>query len=145
MGKPLLGPEFPWTRKQRTALLILLTLFTTYLAITYIRNRAFIDDPQPEIGARAGELADRFDPNGASWQELAAIPNLGEKKAKAIVDFREHWLLLHPGDPAFRGPQDLRQIKGIGPATVSNMTPYLIFQGSVKGTEKPEFRQNGGD
>jgi DNA uptake protein ComE-like DNA-binding protein len=85
------------------------------------------DDPQPEVGARASELASRLDPNAADWRELAAIPQLGEKKAKAIVAFREDWLKKHPNDPPFRGPQDLRLIKGIGPATVSNMMPYLIF------------------
>ncbi|HZL36575.1 MAG TPA: helix-hairpin-helix domain-containing protein [Tepidisphaeraceae bacterium] len=125
------GPDsdagFIWTPAQRRALLALLTVLLVCLGGRYACNRTFIDDPQPDVAARAGELADKLDPNTADWQELAAIPNLGQKKAKAIVAFREQWLTQHPGNPPFHSPQDLRQVKGIGPATASNMMPYLIF------------------
>ena len=120
-------PDFPWTRPQRRALILLLTILLLVCATRYACNRAFIDNPQPDIPARAADLADRLDPNTANWQELAAIPMIGEKKAKAIVEYREKWTGKHPDIRAFTGPQDLRNIKGIGPATVSNMMPYLMF------------------
>jgi competence ComEA-like helix-hairpin-helix protein len=125
-----------WTAPQRRAIVILLSLLLVFLTGRYACNRAFIDDPQPEVNARAADLADKLDPNTADWRELAAIPNLGEKKAQAIVAFREKWQAQHPQDPAFRGPEDLRQVKGIGPATASNLKPYLIFP-------KPTTRSGG--
>ena len=48
-----------------------------------------ISDPQPSEGPRAAELQSRIDPNAADWKTLAAIPNLGEKRAKAIVAYRD--------------------------------------------------------
>ncbi|MDB5302882.1 MAG: hypothetical protein JWM97_431 [Phycisphaerales bacterium] len=116
-----------WTAPQRRALIVLLSLLFVFLTGRYACTRAFIDDPQPDVPARADELADKLDPNTADWRELAAIPNLGEKKAQAIVAFREKWHVQHPLDPAFRGPEDLRQVKGIGVATVANLKTYLIF------------------
>ncbi len=127
MPHPPPADEFPWTLPQRRALLGLLTVFTVILGGRYACNPAFIDDPPPARSPRADDLADRLDPNADDWQHLAAIPGLGEKKARAIVAFREAWLQNHPNDPPFRGPQDLRLVKGIGPATVANVTPYLVF------------------
>ncbi|MDB5289909.1 MAG: hypothetical protein JWL69_1150 [Phycisphaerales bacterium] len=126
-----------WTAPQRRALIVLLSILLVFLTGRYACNRAFIDDPQPDVPARADDLADKLDPNTADWRELAAIPNLGEKKAQAIVAFREKWHAQHPHDPAFRGPEDLRQIKGIGVATAANLTPYLIFP-------QPTTRRSGG-
>ncbi|HWE02815.1 MAG TPA: helix-hairpin-helix domain-containing protein [Tepidisphaeraceae bacterium] len=128
------GGDFPWNASQRKAVLLLLAVLAAVFAGRYACNQSFIDDPQPEAGARSAELANRLDPNTADWRELAAIPQLGEKKAQAIVEFREGWLKKHPNDPPFRGPQDLRLIKGIGPATVSNMLPYLLFPNSGEPT-----------
>jgi len=131
------GGDFPWTASQRTALLVLLTAVTVVFAGRYACNHTFIADPQPDSGARAAELADQIDPNSAEWQELAAIPGLGEKKARTLVEFRERWLKTHPNDPPFRGPSDLRLVKGIGPATVSNMLPYLYFPSAGNPTTRP--------
>jgi DNA uptake protein ComE-like DNA-binding protein len=132
MPEPPPVPDFPWTAGHRRALIGLLSILLVVLAIRYARNRAFISDPQPETPARAYELADHLDPNTCTWEELAAIPYLGEKKAKGIVTYRERWLREHPNDMAFRGPQDLRNVKGIGPATVSNMMPFLVFPKATK-------------
>lgn len=118
---------FPWTAKQRRALVVFLTILCCALLVKYACRSAFLDDPEPDIAPRGAELADHLDPNTATWQELAAIVGLGEKKAKAIVAYREAWHAKHPQMPAFAGPQDLRHIKGIGPATVSNILPFLVF------------------
>jgi competence ComEA-like helix-hairpin-helix protein len=126
------GPLF-WTPPQVRGILVLLAILTGILAVRLVCDRAFIDDPQPEVPSRMTDLADRMDPNAATWQELAAIPGLGEKKARAIVAFREKWIQDHPNLPAFAGPQDLRGVKGIGPATVSNMSRYFIFPQTAVG------------
>ena len=121
------GSEFPWSARHRRALILLMMVFVVVCAVRCTTYRATIDDPQPQVPARAADLGDRLDPNTATWQELAAISGLGEKRARAIVAYRERWQHDHPSTPAFSGPQDLRNIKGIGPATVSNMSPFLTF------------------
>jgi DNA uptake protein ComE-like DNA-binding protein len=75
----------------------------------------------------ADQLLMRLDPNTASTAELAAIPSLGEKRAAAIVEFREKWEKEHPGQLAFVRIGDLYQIKGVGPATGELLGEYLRF------------------
>jgi len=117
---------FVWTLPQRRALVVLLTLLWIVLAVRYAANSRYISDPQPDAPDRAAELVDRIDPNTADWQDLAALPNLGEKRAKAIVAFRESHLAA--GHPVFASADDLLLIKGIGVATVTKLKPYLVFQ-----------------
>ena len=117
---------FGWTLPQRRALVVFLTLIWAVVAVRYVMNSRFISDPQPETPDRSAELADRIDPNTADWQDLAALPNLGEKRAKAIVEFREARQATR--HPVFTSADDLLAIKGIGVATVTKLKPYLIFQ-----------------
>lgn len=121
------GPAFAWTAPQRRALLAILTVLCLGLGIRYACNPTFVSDPQPERPARYGDLADRVDPNNADLNTLTAIPNLGEKRAEAIIEFREMRARQHPGEPAFRVVEDLMAVRGIGPAMVDNLKPYLIF------------------
>ena len=119
--------EFGWTAPQRRALLALLTIFLAVLAYRCFTNPAYVPDPQPPEGARAGELASRFDPNVADWHALAAIPGLGEKRAREIVAYRESARTAGGTTTVFRTPADLAHVHGIGKATVENLRPYLIF------------------
>jgi len=120
--------ELGWTLPQRRALLLLISLFLLALFIQLLLNRKFVP-AHPTRGDRAGELASRLDPNTADWQALAAIPNLGEKRAKDIVSYRERVRKENPSTVVFRTVYDLRAIRGIGPATVEKLREYMIFPG----------------
>ena len=91
------------------------------------RDRAYVSDPQPTKPARFDELADRLDPNVAPWEELVALPTLGEKRAKAIVEYRDDWRTRHPNEPAFKTLIDLAGVKGIGASTLENIGPHVTF------------------
>jgi hypothetical protein len=125
--EPAPEPNFAWTAPQRRALLAILTLLCLGLGIRYACNPTFVSDPQPERPARYGDLADRVDPNTADLNTLTAIPNLGEKRAEAIIEFRQIRARQHPDEPVFRVVEDLMAVRGIGPAMVDNLKPYLIF------------------
>jgi DNA uptake protein ComE-like DNA-binding protein len=116
-----------WTAPQRRVLLIVLTALWIGLAVRYARSRAYVADPQPAEPARAHDLADRIDPNTADWATLAALPTIGEKRAKDVVAYREQYQASHPGGRPFTAPNDLLRIRGFGPATVATLEPYLIF------------------
>ena len=123
------SPHFAWTDAQRRVLLVLLTVFFAVLATRYACNTAYVSDPQPSRPDRFDELADRIDPNTADWQSLAALPGIGERRARDIVEYRER-KRLQAGDPVlvvFDAEGDLLYVRGIGPALVEGMKPYLLF------------------
>jgi DNA uptake protein ComE-like DNA-binding protein len=116
-----------WTERQRVALASILLIVTAGLGVRYYFNRAEIPNPQPEVGRRAAELADRVDPNTADWPTMAALPQIGPAMARRIVEEREAFAAANPGAPAYRELKDLSRVKGIGPATLANLEPYLVF------------------
>jgi hypothetical protein len=116
-----------WTAPQRGVIIILLAAMLVFLAIRLTRNPVYVPDPQPRDPPRAHELADRIDPNTADWTLLAALPMIGEKRARDIVAYREGHAQHHPGEPAFRRIEDLMRIKGFGTAMIGHLRPYLVF------------------
>ena len=85
---------------------------------------------------RADPLTARFlvDINKADWPELAELPEVGETLARRIVDSRVK-------DGEFRDHDDLRRVRGIGPATLERVRPYLMpmpGQHEVAGQAKPQ-------
>ena len=122
------APTLGWTAPQRRFLLGLLTVLLVLLSLRYACNPVYVPDPQPEHPPRAHELADRLDPNTADWQTLAALPSIGERRARDIVAYREQWQKDRRPGPPFTQPSDLLRIRGIGYAMMSALEPYLIFQ-----------------
>ena len=82
-------PRLTWTYSQRRVLLVLLSVLCVALIVRYALHPVYVSDPQPPVPARFSELADRIDPNTADWQTLAALPGIGERRAKDIVAYRE--------------------------------------------------------
>jgi competence protein ComEA len=98
-----------------------------FLAIESRRKPIEIPDPPTNAFPQADEIMDRVDPNTADAAALAAIPNIGEKRAAQIVEYREEYLQKHPQSLAFNSIDDLRNIKGFGPASATNLAPFLVF------------------
>lgn len=73
-----------------------------------------------EQDRRAQPLAEgeRVDPNVATEVELDRLPGVGAATARAIVSARE-------AAGGFRAPEALLEVKGIGPATLERMRPWL--------------------
>jgi competence protein ComEA len=107
--------------------MVLLGILIVVLAIRLCLNPAMVPEHEPTQGSEADQLADRIDPNIATEAELAAISGLGEKRAEAIVDYRQRYVAEHPNHLAFSRPSDLEHVSGIGPATAEMMEPYLFF------------------
>jgi competence ComEA-like helix-hairpin-helix protein len=114
------------TSQQRGAM-VLLGILVAILGVRLWLNPRTILDSGTNASPEADQLADKIDPNTATVSELAAIPDLGEKRAAAIIEFRERYLSRHPSGRAFQRLSDLEQISGIGPAIAETMEPYLVF------------------
>ena len=120
-------PPEVWTGSQRRVLIGLLGCLLIYLIVRLLLNPLYVSDPQPARPPRYDDLADKVDPNTADWQTLAALPGLGEKRAKTIVEYREAFASKNPGHPAFGEPEDLMLVHGIGPSMLATLRPYLLF------------------
>jgi len=55
--------------------------------------------------------------NSATLEELAALPGIGESKAKAIVEYR--------GAEPFKTVDDLKKVKGIGDKMLETLRPDI--------------------
>jgi competence ComEA-like helix-hairpin-helix protein len=117
----------PWTLPQRRVVLVIATGLLAILVYRAFTRPTSIPAPLPADGPRAAELVSQIDPNVATWQEISLLPGLGEKRAKAVVAYRDQFKIDHPGQVAFRRAEDLMNISGIGEATVANLAPYLTF------------------
>ena len=63
----------------------------------------------------------RLDLNGATVGELMALPGIGEKRALAIIAWRD-------ANGPFGRVDDLDEVRGIGPATLDRLRPYVCVK-----------------
>ena len=75
----------------------------------------------------AVSTSERVNPNDAPAASLARLPGVGPARARAIVAHRDRVHERAGRRPAFRNAGDLQQVKGIGPATVNDLQPWLQF------------------
>jgi DNA uptake protein ComE-like DNA-binding protein len=115
------------TPSQQRGVTVLLAILLVILFVRLLLNSQTAPYPTTAPGPVSDQLADRIDPNTATVAELASIPDLGEKRAADIVQFRDQYVAKHPNRPAFRKLSDLEQIRGIGPGIADDMEPYLKF------------------
>jgi competence ComEA-like helix-hairpin-helix protein len=122
------SPQWWWTASQRRALMVLIGAAAVGFAVKAVFNPIFVPNPFNSAGSRAGELADKINPNTATAAMLATLPDLGMARARVIVDYRQDYVAAHPGKAAFGRADDLTNVKGIGAAMVEKLSPYLEFQ-----------------
>lgn len=73
------------------------------------------------------EIDDTVNPNRASPANLARLPSIGPARARAIVSYRDRFSGRTGQRPAFHRAEDLREVAGIGPATIDAVRPWLSF------------------
>jgi len=78
-------------------------------------------------GSPVASPGERINPNEAPAISLMRLPQIGAAWAHAIVAHRERQGSQAGRAPVFRTADDLQQIKGIGPAIVEDVRPWLQF------------------
>lgn len=76
--------------------------------------------PGPAGGSRPGRGRDRVDVNRATVRELEALPGVGPALARRIVELRRRKGRL-------TGPEDLLEVRGIGPARLEDLRGRVTF------------------
>lgn len=72
----------------------------------------------------------RINVNTATAAELQALPGIGPKKAAAIVDYRS-------ANGPFKRVDDLVEVKGIGPKTLSKLRSLVTCGGKARPAQAP--------
>ncbi|WP_052414703.1 ComEA family DNA-binding protein [Paenibacillus sp. FSL R5-0345] len=73
-----------------------------------------------EVPAPATSQEGKVNVNTAGARELMDLPGIGEKKAQAMIDYRNR-------EGAFRNLSDLGKVKGIGPKILEKLKPLVVF------------------
>lgn len=68
-------------------------------------------------------LADTVNPNTASMGSLIRLEGIGPVRALKIIQYREQ-----TETAGFRNPEEMENVPGIGPKTVSKIAPFLVFE-----------------
>jgi DNA uptake protein ComE-like DNA-binding protein len=87
-----------------------------------------------------GTLVGQINPNEAPAASLMRLPQIGTARARAIVAHRDRAGALEGQVPVFTKADDLQQIKGIGPAIVEGLRPWLGFDDSPQDANAPPAR-----
>ncbi|MEJ5259921.1 MAG: helix-hairpin-helix domain-containing protein [Anaerohalosphaeraceae bacterium] len=95
---------------------------------------------QLQKGKTGAPLADAVNPNTASIGSLMRLEGIGPVRALQTVRYRQR-----TEGPAFERPEDLENVAGIGPKTVSKIAPFLAFEQELQQrTEETSEGQNVG-
>jgi competence ComEA-like helix-hairpin-helix protein len=106
------------TSRNAAVIGVLATLLIAATLFGWIGASLWREDPATK--ARAAEFQRPIDVNAADHAALQLLPGIGPGLAQRIVDHRaDHG--------PFASMADLRQVKGIGPATAARMRPFVAF------------------
>lgn len=95
-----------------------LTLWLALIIASLTLPQAFAEatsDQQAAISA-----SQQMNINQATAEQLVSLPGIGPARAAAIVELREEL-------GSFTSLEDLKKIRGIGPATAQELEPLLSF------------------
>lgn len=113
MEPPAAKPSAPPTGLSRSAQAALAVGLALLLGLLFYRGYG------NHLGMRPTEsAAARIDLNDAARSDFEQIPGVGPKLAQAIVDHRGE-------NGRFQSVEQLRDVRGVGPATFDKVRPYL--------------------
>jgi hypothetical protein len=104
----------PWPRSAQGATAALLALALGLLGWHGWNAQRWASRPTDLDAAPAG----RIDLNRADRAQLLQLPGVGGRTADRIEEYR----LSHKG---FHNVEELRQVHGVGPATLARLRPYM--------------------
>ncbi len=116
-----LGPLkiFEFSRKESLATFFLITAILIGTGIKYTIDQHWWLPKTEVVDTDPESIRLKIDLNRAEWYELIILPGIGEKKARAIVEYRKE-------TGRFKTIEQLYEVNGIGVKTVKRFED-LVF------------------
>ncbi|MFQ5965622.1 MAG: ComEA family DNA-binding protein [Candidatus Scalinduaceae bacterium] len=108
-----------FSRKELIATFFLITTLLIGIGIKYTMDYHWWLPETEVVDTDPESIKLKIDLNRAEWYELIILPRIGEKKAKAIVEYRK-------SKGPFRTIEQLSEVNGIGIKTVKKIKE-LVF------------------
>ena len=110
-----------WTSRDRWFLAILSLVILALLGIQFARLAGWGLRPLEVVRPEDRKYEFQLDVNKASWVEWMQLEGIGEATARKIVADRET-------NGPFKSIDDVQRVKGIGPATLEKIRPWLVYE-----------------
>jgi competence protein ComEA len=127
---PAAGVATPWPRRVQWATATLLVLAAVLLVIHAVIVQA--GGSRPAALQRGDALTYRVDLNKAKRAELLQLPGIGPTLAERIEQYRAE----HGG---FASVEELTKVRGIGPATLQRVRPFVCVGDESEDGDHPEM------
>lgn len=114
-----LSATFVFTKREFIVVVIISAIF---VAVVYAKRIKWKDQSIPDevVYAEKRDNLYLIDINKANWDELALLAKIGEKKAKAIIKYRDE-------NGGFKTIDELSNVFGIGTVTVKGIAQQVGF------------------
>ncbi len=110
---------FEFSRKESLATFFLITAILIGTGIKYTIDQHWWLPKTEVVDTDPESIRLKIDLNRAEWYELIILPGIGEKKARAIVEYRKE-------TGRFKTIEQLYEVNGIGVKTVKRFED-LVF------------------
>ena len=110
---------FEFSRKESLATFFLITALLIGTGIKYAIDQHWWLPKTEVVDTDHESIKLKIDLNSAEWYELIILPGIGEKKARAIVEYRTK-------ARGFKAIEQLCKVNGIGEKTVKRLED-LVF------------------
>ncbi len=117
-----------WSHPAQLAMAFLLGVAAALLVVRMVSSTRW--PTRPTEYERAATVVYRIDLNEAARAELLQLPGVGDSLAARIEDYRrEHG--------AFRSVDELVEVRGVGPATLERLRPWVRVRQAGVADEDP--------
>jgi competence ComEA-like helix-hairpin-helix protein len=114
-----------FSRKELLAILFLISTLLIGIGIKYtIDNHLWLPETKA-VDTDPESIKLKINLNRAEWYEFIILPGIGEKKAKAIVEYRK-------SNGAFRTIEQLCEVNGIGTKTIKKIEDLVFIDNSLQ-------------
>ncbi len=122
---------FEFSRKESLATFFLITTLLIGTGIKYSLDHHWWLPETEVVDSDPESIKLKIDLNRAEWYELIILPGIGEKKAKAIVEYRKR-------AGGFKTIEQLCEVNGIGVKTVKRFEGLVFINEEIKVLTLPE-------